>query len=66
MFVKPGDGLQVRDPVTKALLPAEGKEVPETIYWTRRVNSGDVVRVVQEAESVLETNQITPDHFGEE
>lgn len=43
MFVKPKDGLVVRDPATKRALPAEGAEVPETGYWMRRLRDGDVV-----------------------
>ena len=42
MFVKPAPGLLVRDPDTKFPLPAEGREVQPTSYWTRRVACGDV------------------------
>jgi hypothetical protein len=44
MFVKPADGLKVRDEASGQHLPAEGKEVPETTYWLRRLRSGDVVK----------------------
>lgn len=50
MFVKPaarevnGVPLKVRDPVSKLHIPAEGKEVPESSFWIRRLRSGDVVR----------------------
>lgn len=43
MFVKPAVGLNVRDPVTKRHLPAEGKEVPESTYWLRRLLAQEVV-----------------------
>lgn len=50
MFVKPGpnpdgpDGLHVvRIPHTHGLLPAEGREVPDDQFWTRRQMCGDVV-----------------------
>jgi hypothetical protein len=44
MFVKPAPGLKVRDPVKKDYLPVSGRNVPDTsIYWTRRVQFGDVV-----------------------
>lgn len=43
MFVKPREGLVVRDPVSKRPLPAEGAEVPETGYWFRRLRDNDVV-----------------------
>lgn len=32
----------VRDPVTRAPLPKEGKGVPETSFWVRRLKDGDV------------------------
>lgn len=42
MFVKPKDGISVRDPVKGSPLPAEGAEVPDTIFWRRRLRDGDV------------------------
>lgn len=42
MFVKPKDGVSVRDPVKGSPLPAEGAEVPDTIFWRRRLRDGDV------------------------
>lgn len=42
MFVIPKPGVRVRDPETRAHLPAEGREVPDTPYWLRRVKDGDV------------------------
>lgn len=44
MYVKPAPGLVIRDPDLKDLLPEEGREVPETDYWHRRVRDGDVVQ----------------------
>jgi len=43
MRVKPAEGRAVRDPVTKQLLPAAGREVPENQFWRRRLRDGDVV-----------------------
>lgn len=42
MFVKPKDGLIVRDPATKRIIAAEGSEVPQSGYWMRRLRDGDV------------------------
>jgi len=44
MYVKPKPGLKVREPAAPyAVLPPEGKEVPDDDpYWTRRIRSGDV------------------------
>jgi hypothetical protein len=43
LFVKPREGLTVPDPQTRQPLPAEGKAVPRTGYWARRLRDGDVV-----------------------
>ena len=45
MYVKPSKGLKVRDPQLLDFLPDEGREVPETTYWHRRLRDGDVVSV---------------------
>jgi hypothetical protein len=49
MFIKPKEGLLVIDPSTYTYLPAEGKEVPASIYWHRRLRDGDIetVEIVQ-------------------
>lgn len=39
----PREGLTLRDPDTRAQLPAEGGFVPVTEYWRRRVADGDAV-----------------------
>lgn len=44
MNVKPAQpGTVVRDPATLERLPDEGAEVPDTAYWRRRLQQGDVV-----------------------
>lgn len=43
MYVQPAPGLVIRDPDLLDFLPAEGRDVPETDYWSRRVRDGDVV-----------------------
>jgi Protein of unknown function (DUF2635) len=51
MFVKPGPGLVLRDPVTKQFIPAEGVEVPDgDLFWQRRLRDGDVVPATPPAE----------------
>lgn len=45
MFVKPATGRTVRDPVKCTLLPEIGTEVPESIFWIKRLRDGDVVKV---------------------
>lgn len=43
IFIKPAEGRQVRDPITKEPLAAEGDSKPRNSYWLRRVKEGDVV-----------------------
>lgn len=45
MYVKPKEGRRVVDPATYRDLPAEGKEVPRSAYWLRRIKDGDVEKV---------------------
>ena len=51
MKVKPVEGRAVRDPLSLALLPDEGREVSDDDpFWLRRVRDGDVtVEGAQEA-----------------
>ncbi|MFZ1871726.1 MAG: DUF2635 domain-containing protein [Chania sp.] len=42
MFVKPKLGRAVRDPVRGTFLPEFGAEVPNDIFWNRRLQDGDV------------------------
>lgn len=44
MYVRPIDGRSVPDPDRGDLLPATGREVPETQYWLRRERDGDIQR----------------------
>ncbi|MEX3690820.1 DUF2635 domain-containing protein [Paraburkholderia sp. BR14263] len=45
MHVKPAAGLKVRDPDLRDFLPDEGRVVPDSQYWLRRLRDGDVVPV---------------------
>lgn len=61
MRVKPKDpNAVIRDPHTKRALPAEGAEVPENIFWTRRLRAGEVVRVELEAVKPAESVPVKP------
>jgi len=42
MFMKPAPGLAIRDPDLMDLIPADGRDVPESPYWVRRLRDGDV------------------------
>lgn len=45
MRVKPVDpNAVIRDPVTKMRLPAEGGDVPDNLFWQRRLRDKSVVR----------------------
>jgi hypothetical protein len=43
MYVQPAPGLVIRDPDLRDHLPPEGREVPSSDYWNRRLRDGDVV-----------------------
>ncbi|WP_225548136.1 DUF2635 domain-containing protein [Chromobacterium violaceum] len=49
MYVKPKDGFAIRDPDLLDLLPAAGREVPDSDYWLRRLRDGDVVQATADA-----------------
>jgi hypothetical protein len=52
MFVKPAEGLKIRDPFKRDHLPPEGREVPDgDLYWHRLARDGDVVVVEPVKES---------------
>jgi len=42
MLVKPAADLTIRDPDLHDYLPAEGRDVPDTEYWQRRLADKDV------------------------
>ena len=44
MFVKPATGLVIPDPDRGGVLPAEGRDVPPTEFWRRRLRDGERLR----------------------
>ncbi|GBQ69659.1 hypothetical protein AA103196_2273 [Ameyamaea chiangmaiensis NBRC 103196] len=58
MRVKPAEGRAVRFPASKRLLKTEGEDVPDTMFWRRRLRDGDieVVNTVVEASAT----EVTP------
>lgn len=51
MRVKPTDSSAViRDPHTLRPLPPEGGDVPDNLFWTRRLIAGEIVRIDDAAE----------------
>lgn len=60
-FVKPADGLTVRDPARGDHLPAEGREVALTTYWQRRLRDGDVVPATKPKGDTSKTDKLAPD-----
>lgn len=56
MFVKPTAGLSIPDPARNDLLPVEGREVDENIYWYRRIDCGDVIEVLPITKKITEPN----------
>jgi hypothetical protein len=68
MRVKPAiPGAVIRDPHTKRLLSADGSDVPDNSFWTRRHLAGEVMRRVGDAwERRLPSGQVVlvPDGGG--
>ena len=61
MKVKPVDPTAViRDPHTKRQLPAEGDDVPENTFLTRRLLAGEVVRIPDEPVTPRGNEPIAP------
>lgn len=42
LYVIPKRGLSLRDPHLADRLPPEGRMVPDTLFWRRRLRDGDV------------------------
>jgi hypothetical protein len=43
LFVRPAQGLIIRDPITLKALDTGGEWKPQSTYWTRRLLCGDCV-----------------------
>ncbi|HEY0183522.1 MAG TPA: DUF2635 domain-containing protein [Rhodopila sp.] len=72
MFVKPAEGMVIPDPDRCDALPAEGRDVPASDFWMRRLRDGDVVEAETGAEPRAEvkpaadgTATIVGDHPAE-
>ena len=69
MFVKPAEGLKIRDPFKKDHLPPEGREVPNgDLYWHRLLMDGDVIAAAPETTAPAEaqkTSKAKPDRSAE-
>lgn len=48
-FIKPAEGLTLRDPATGRVLPPHGAAVTwDASFWERRLNDGDVTPTTEE------------------
>jgi hypothetical protein len=47
LFVKPKEGVKIRDPRTKKHLPESGLSVPATSYWRLAIAAGDVILIAE-------------------
>jgi hypothetical protein len=57
MFVKPAPGRTVPDPERGGVLPVDGRDVPVTTYWLRRIEDNDVL--AEERRDVVVTGETT-------
>ena len=53
----------MRDPLTLALLPANGDRKPRSGYWLRRLIDGDVVEVETQKAKSLNQRMKRNEHF---
>ncbi len=60
MHIKPAPGLRVRDPDLRDFLPDEGRVVPDTAYWRRRLRDGDVVHVAKRVSPAPRAPEVRP------
>jgi hypothetical protein len=61
MRVKPAKpGNVIRDPRTRRPLPAEGATVPDTTFWQRRLDAGEVVLVEGPTSTPTGLEPLTP------
>ncbi|EBV5082435.1 hypothetical protein DO659_03325 [Salmonella enterica subsp. enterica serovar Minnesota] len=65
MFVKPVKGRSVKCPVRGTFLPQSGGNVPDDIFWRRRLQDGDVERITP-AKTVADGNVSTPATVGQD
>jgi hypothetical protein len=66
-YVVPKTGLRVKDPDTMLPISPEGKQVPESVYWTRRIAAGDVeLRAETPAATVQVKRSVSPKTKDEE
>ncbi|MFA5397556.1 MAG: DUF2635 domain-containing protein [Methanogenium sp.] len=57
-FLKPKNGLLIRDPVTKIILSADGCLTEMTNFWNRRVLDGTVEVVKPVQKKILTINAV--------
>lgn len=43
MHVHTAPGIVIRDPELLDYIPPEGRDVPDTAFWQRRLRDGDVI-----------------------
>lgn len=57
MYIRTAPGITIRDPDLLDFIPEEGREVPDSDFWQRRLRDGDVVRSVAVAADPTRTEQ---------
>jgi len=65
MYVKPAAGLKIRDPDLHDFLPEEGREVPDSGYWQRRLRDGDVLQAENHHETTAKKGGAAGKHEAE-
>ncbi len=52
-----GNPVSVPDPITGEPLPEDGKVVPKSTYWVRRLQCSDVIHVTEDTDTNSETEK---------
>ena len=52
MYIRTAPGIVIRDPDLMDFIPTEGREVPDTDFWHRRVRDGDVIQCAPTAPTI--------------
>jgi Protein of unknown function (DUF2635) len=62
IFIKPAEGLTIRDPKSRMQIPEDGKLVKRDTYWMRRIHDGDVIlstpKILKTVEAVEDVKNV--------
>lgn len=57
IFIKPANGLRIKDPISKIPLSSEGETKPNSTYWRRKINAGDVIVAKEKKTTIVQDKE---------